>query len=547
MYSALIKYWRGLWGKKSVPTVPRAPLAVQVTKQTKIIGTELNPADPFLEYALKTQEVVDLDTLDLESPIVAELRSAGVKITVPLVSQGELIGLLNLGPRLSEQEYSNDDRQLLNSLAVQATPSLRVAQFARQRQEEAQERERMEQELRVARIIQQTLLPQHLPKIKGFKLAVHWQPARAVGGDFYDFIQFENGRIGIFIGDVTDKGVPAALVMASTRSVLRATAERFISPAAVLAHANNLMCPDMPSRMFVTCLYALLNPITNQLRFANAGYNLPYLHNGQKVVELHATGMPLGLLPDMQYEESETILPPGSCVLFHSDGLVEAHNSAGDMFGFPRLRQLLIEAPCSSELIDYLLHNLNNFAGDDWEQEDDVTFMTLENTQQETSVVEIAHTSKKLQDIKNWKTLAEFSIPSSRGNERIAMEKVSQIIIEAGLEIDRIENLKTAVAEATMNAMEHGNHYDPAVPVEITVCVSPLSILVRITDYGGGEENHLAHEEPDIEAKLRGEQPPRGWGLFLIENMVDGMVVTTEGEKHMVDLIILIDGDHDAE
>jgi hypothetical protein len=122
------------------------------------------------------------------------MKMAGVRLAVPLVSQGELIGLLNLGARRSEQEYSSDDRRLLNNLATQAAPALRVAQLARQQQIEARERERMDQELRVARVIQQTLLPKKLPEIQGYKVAAHWQPARAVSGDFYDFFEFPISR-----------------------------------------------------------------------------------------------------------------------------------------------------------------------------------------------------------------------------------------------------------------------------------------------------------------------------------------------------------------
>jgi anti-sigma regulatory factor (Ser/Thr protein kinase) len=298
--------------------------------------------------------------------------------------------------------------------------------------------------------------------------------------------------------------------------------------------------------MFVTCLYAVLNPITGYLRYANAGYNLPYLHYGHQVVELHATGMPLGLLPNMQYDENETLLPPGSCVLFHSDGLVESHNASGDMFGFPRLRQLLANAPCSSDLIIFLLQHMENFTGRDWEQEDDVTFLTLENTRQEIPESNAPAANMFMQDLKGWETLAEFNLLSLPGNERVAMDKVTEIVAKIGLTTSQIEKLKTAVAEATMNAMEHGNHFDPAVPVEITVRVSPLSVSIQITDYGGSEEIPPSSEYPDIEAKLKGEQSPRGWGLFLIEHMVDGMVVTTENGKHTVDLILLVGDDEDA-
>jgi hypothetical protein len=150
-------------------------------------------------------------------------RETGVKLAVPLVSQGELIGVLNLGPRRSEQEYSSDDRKLLDKLAAQAAPALRVGQLVLEQQAEAATRQRFEQELEVARLIQQNFLPKQLPQLPNWQLAAYYRPAREVGGDFYDVIPVGDGRIGLVIGDVTDKGVPAALVMAATRSVLRAS------------------------------------------------------------------------------------------------------------------------------------------------------------------------------------------------------------------------------------------------------------------------------------------------------------------------------------
>ena len=149
---------------------------------------------------------------------------------MPLVTQGELIGLLNLGPRLSDQDYSGDDRRLLESLAAQAAPAVRVGQLVREQEAEIRSRERLEQELQVAKLIQQHFLPRTLPDLPGWQIDAHYRPAREVGGDFYDFIALDDGRVGIVIGDVTDKGVPAALVMAATRSVLRAAAQRLGRP-----------------------------------------------------------------------------------------------------------------------------------------------------------------------------------------------------------------------------------------------------------------------------------------------------------------------------
>ena len=134
------------------------------------------------------------------------MKEAGVKLVVPLISQGDLIGLINLGSRRSEQEYTSDDYKLLQDLSTQAAPALKVAQLVEQQKQEAAERERIQQELRVARLIQQTLLPQELPQVAGWYVDAYYQPARAVGGDFYDFIYFEDGRIAFIVADVTDKG-----------------------------------------------------------------------------------------------------------------------------------------------------------------------------------------------------------------------------------------------------------------------------------------------------------------------------------------------------
>src|ERR671937_998427 len=294
--------------------------------------------------ALTAAVAVDLDELDLESPALDRLRTDGVKLVVPLVTQGELIGLLNLGPRRSDQEYSRDDRRLLESLAAQAAPAVRVGQLVREQEAEIRSRERLEQELAVARLIQQNFLPRTLPEAPGWSVAADYRPAREVGGDFYDFIDLPGGRLGIVVGDVTDKGVPAALVMAATRSVLRASAQRLIEPGAVLQRVNEHLVPDIPENMFVTCLYGALELDTGRLVFANAGHNLPMVAAGGAVTELMARGMPLGLMPDMIYEETDAVLEPGAHLLLYSDGVTETHGPDREMFGGGRLSAVMEQA-----------------------------------------------------------------------------------------------------------------------------------------------------------------------------------------------------------
>ena len=523
------RFRRGFLRRRRTERAAAAP--ARATAESDRSPVEIAPDDPLLAHLLTVSEAVDLDGLDLDSPALRELRATGVQMVVPLVSQGELIGALNLGRRLSEQAYSSDDRKLLTNLAAQAAPALRVGQLVLEQRAEAVTRQRFEQELEVARLIQQNFLPKELPDLPGWQVAAYYQPAREVGGDFYDVIPLPDGRVGFVVGDVTDKGVPAALVMSATRSVLRAAAQRLIEPGIVLEHVNEHLCPDMPQKMFVTCLYVVLDPVSGHLRFANAGHDLPKVYTGGGVVELRARGMPLGLMQGMTYEEQETTLQPGDSALLHSDGVIEAHDAARNMFGGPRLKDTVAAGAGGQALIDRVLGALAAFTGPDLEQEDDITMVTLQRTDDD-------------------RLLAAFELASAPGDEREAIERVAAAVAAAGLAPHQLERLKTAVGEATMNAMEHGNRYSSDKPVSIRVRQGVGVLRVTIADCGDVVEPAVDPETPDLEAKLDGRQTPRGWGVFLIEKMVDEARVSSEDGKRTLELVVRLhgggDGDGDA-
>jgi serine phosphatase RsbU (regulator of sigma subunit) len=243
------------------------------------------------------------------------------------------------------------------------------------------ERKPVEQDLRVARSIQQASLPKEVPQLEGWQIAPYYRPAREVGGDFYDFHPLSEERLGLVVGDATGKGVPAALVMSTTCGMLQlaAQASESSSPGEVLSRVNETLLARIPTNMFVTCFYAILYPKSGRLLYANAGHDLPYLNRSgdDDAEELRARGMPLGLMPGMSYEEGEVSLGEGNCVLFYSDGLVEAHDPEGEMFGFPRLRALVAEHGEERSLGDFLMEELYSFVGEGWEQEDDITLLTL--------------------------------------------------------------------------------------------------------------------------------------------------------------------------
>jgi serine phosphatase RsbU (regulator of sigma subunit) len=266
------------------------------------------------------------------------------------------------GGKIAEEWSMHDARPVMEDLA-----------------QEIRERERVEQELHVARSIQQASLPKEVPELEGWEISPQYRPAREVGGDFYDFHPLSGGRLGLVVGDATGKGVPAALVMSTTCGMLRAVSQASdsSSPGEMLERVNEALVPSIPPNMFVTCFYAILNPKSGSLRFANAGHDVPYLHRNSAAEELRARGMPLGLMLGMAYEEKEIELDVGEAALFYSDGLVEAHDPKGEMFGFPRLRALVAKHIEEEPLGDFLLEELYSFVGEGWEQEDDITLLTL--------------------------------------------------------------------------------------------------------------------------------------------------------------------------
>jgi serine phosphatase RsbU (regulator of sigma subunit) len=185
------------------------------------------------------------------------------------------------------------------------------------------------------------------------------------------------------VGDATGKGVPAALVMSTTLGMLRAVSQASdsSSPGQMLRRVNEALVLSIPANMFVTCFYAILDPMSGNLRYANAGHDVPYLNRSGVAEELRARGMPLGLMPGMEYEEQEIVLDAGEAALFYSDGLVEAHHPNGEMFGFPRLQTLVAEHAQKESLEEALLEELYSFVGEGWEQEDDITLLTLRRFQ----------------------------------------------------------------------------------------------------------------------------------------------------------------------
>jgi len=282
----------------------------------------------------------------------------------------------------------------------------------------------------------------------------------------------------------------------------------------------------------------VLDPRTGSLRFANAGHNLPFVRSDDGAAELTATGMPLGLMAGMAYDETEARLHQGEVLLLHSDGIAEAHAPDREMFGIPRLSEVVAQPrEGRGGVIARVLAELERFTGPGWEQEDDITLLALRWGGDAAQADGEAAAAPEV--------LAEFQVPSEAGNEREVMRRVAEAAGPAGLAGERLEKLKTAVAETAMNAIEHGNHNDPVLPVRVRVARQAHDLLVEISDLGGDRPIPI-RETPDIEAKLRGEQEARGWGLFLIQSLVDAMQVDTDQGRRTVQLVMHLEDENDG-
>jgi serine phosphatase RsbU (regulator of sigma subunit) len=356
----------------------REMMAPDFADRSLFPGEEGSDREAYIRGVAESRAAISILRITIDYQ-VAEGDKVVTRYTERSIHRGEFLGVALTGKEVFSTGI-DIHRIAGDKIAEEWSESSSVNVVVPALQQEKYNRERIEQELQVARRIQQASLPKEVPELEGWQISPLYRPAREVGGDFYDFHLLSEGKMGLVVGDATGKGVPAALVMSTTCGMLRLAAQNYSSPGEMLQRVNDALFPNIPTNMFVTCFYAILDPKSGGLRYANAGHDLPYVRRGGgDAEELRARGVPLGLMPGMEYEEKELVLEAGEAALFYTDGLVEAHDLKGEMFGFPRLRALISEHGDEEEssLGDFLLGGLYSFVGEGWEQEDDITLLTL--------------------------------------------------------------------------------------------------------------------------------------------------------------------------
>jgi phosphoserine phosphatase RsbU/P len=305
---------------------------------------------------------------------------------LPLAGKEKLLGFISLGRKRSEEPYSPTDLRLLESVAAQTGLALEVAHLTSAISEEIARRERLSREVEIAREVQQRLFPQHPPRVCGLDYSGACRPALGVGGDYYDFLALAGDRLGIALGDVSGKGIAAALTMASLQASLRAEVSREADDlGATIENVNRLLYQATTQNRYATFFYAQYDPASRKLTYVNGGHNAPMLfknsHSGGDVMRLQAGGMPVGLLESTNYDHAEVTLEQGDLLVAFTDGITETMNAADDEWGETNLIRT-VEA-CkhlsSGEILTRIMEAADAFAAGA-EQHDDMTLVVVHIT-----------------------------------------------------------------------------------------------------------------------------------------------------------------------
>lgn len=327
-----------------------------------------------LNYARDTtsgQEGLDLisniRTLDSTLPVVVLTAWGSVELAVEAMHRGVRDFV----------QKPWDNSQLLRSLRMQIELGRKRRQQQRLDAATRSASDHLQQDLSDSQEIQEALLPHELPAIAGVEVAVSWQPAFAVSGDYFDVIKFSDRHTAICIADVAGKGMPAALMMSNMQAVLKSCASDVVAPADLCARVNSVICHNIVSHRFISCFYALLDTKSRKLSFSNAGHCPPMLVRDGDCVRLKEGGPVLGIFPDRLYSQDEVELRSGDCVVLYTDGVTEARNAAGEEFGEERLQELLTlgHRLHATELRDRVMNAVREFS--DGQQYDDATLLVL--------------------------------------------------------------------------------------------------------------------------------------------------------------------------
>jgi serine phosphatase RsbU (regulator of sigma subunit)/anti-sigma regulatory factor (Ser/Thr protein kinase) len=437
---------------------------------------------------------------------------------------------------IREQNESRE-RELATQVAA------RTAELAEKNEQLHVASRRVQEELALARDMQQALMPQDFPsgadapagQAADWRVHARMQPARELGGDFYDVIDLPDGRLGVLVADVSGKGVAAAFFMAVSRTVLLDLAATGASPSAVLAQANDLLCQRNPMELFVTVCYAILDPRDGRLVYACAGHPPPLLRHADGAVEELRTprDVAMAVMPDMTYTSLDARLEPGEALLLYTDGVTEAFSATNEAYGDDRLRSWLAAAPGNTAsphaLVDDLMDSVHRFVGDA-EASDDLTCLILSRPQGGPSTM--ASPTPAVQ-MTNKRLLLEYTLPTQLPEiERLA-DAVSDVLPDRP---DLAFSANLCLEELITNIITHGLRGQPDRTIHVRMSISEEWLEIILKDDAPPFDPFQDAPSPDLEATVD-ERPMGGLGVHLVKTLMDDARAYYDGSGNLIVLL----------
>ncbi|MFC1771336.1 SpoIIE family protein phosphatase [Candidatus Margulisiibacteriota bacterium] len=494
--------------------------SIQLIEDNKIF-TKVHsnfPEKILREYKLKTRETISNYVMRkkeiciiwdyLHNPDVLQNNKVLIDsyICLPLIVKNNLIGVVNIVRKINPDrpKFTYDDIKTLMTMASLAGTAIYNATLYN----ETMKKNIIDQEIKIASEIQNKLLPNTLPSIRNFQFGAISIPMRGIGGDYYDFFELKDGKLGIVIADIVGKGIGAGLFMAMLKSILNSHIPAFDSPKETLSYINETLYKDPVINKFIPLFFGVLDPSKSAIKYCNAGHEPAIIFSGDKFKTLDTKGFPLGAFLKSDYEEKEVGLKDNDIVLFFTDGLIEARNEKGNNFGYEQLKTLVkkYKGLRAEEIVNHIYcfmankYNINV-------QHDDLTLVAFK--------VDSLEKEEKLEDtpIK----VKKLRIASSKSNIKLIRKEVESLGQEIGLNESEIFNLKLAINEAQANIIEHAymGKEDKEIYIQFSIYKHRVEILLK--DFGGGLAQSSIKEGKQHLDILEGS----GLGLFLIKSVMD--------------------------
>lgn len=386
------------------------------------------------------------------------------------------------------------------------------------------QRARMQDELNIAHDIQMSMLPLDFPPFphrNEFTIFAKLIPAREVGGDFYDFFFVDDDRLCFCVGDVAGKGVPAALFMAVTQSLFKAMAKEDASPASIMTRVNDELSERNESCTFVTVFLGILNVVTGEVRYTNAGHNPPYIRHADATItrldERH--GPVIGGMPELQFTEGKCVLNRDDMLVIFTDGVTEAMNANYDLYSEQRLAELLRGRSLNSveEAVELLLSDISDHV-EDAEQSDDITALTLQYT-----------------GLANQKASFSIAVPNELSSIDLVNDKFQAFCAENDLSEDVVRRIGVVFDELLNNIVSYGFDDDGHHEIDVQVSFDGRRLVVEIRD-DGRPFNPFLQESPDTTLPLE-EREVGGLGIHLVRKMMDEVAYERRINRNVVRLV----------